>query len=182
MNTSKVTVVTSAIFGKIASIVGYVGCCFLLLVVYFAITESNAIGSIFSLLCLAFFVFLVIKGHKIKQRIKRFRQYVSLISTQHITSLENLAASTVQSVDFVRNDLQQMIDKKYFSNASINIAANEIIIDNKAKSEPIDVSAPQQAQSVTQSEFEKFTCSGCGASGTKLKSAQENCNYCGSVV
>jgi predicted PurR-regulated permease PerM len=133
-------------------------------------------------LLIAFGIFLIFKGYQIKQRIKRFKQYVSLISTKNMTSLENIAASTSQSLDFVKKDLQKMIDKKFFANAAIDVAANEVVIGGKTTSAATSVSAPQQTQTAAQSKLEKFTCSGCGASGTKPKGALSNCDYCGSTV
>ncbi|MCL2760564.1 MAG: sel1 repeat family protein [Desulfuromonadales bacterium] len=173
MDQSKAVVDGSAFLGKILSIIGYV---FTILCIILIIS-TNPKGSdlVLLLVFLVFFIFLIVKGSRIKRMIKRFKQYVALISTQQMTSIKDIAASTSQSEDFVKNDLQNMIDKKFFVNASINRATNEIIIGSVA-------STPQQAQSATEQELETFTCPGCGASGTKLKGLPGNCEYCGSEI
>lgn len=182
MNTSKAAVVASAILGKLLSIIGYCGALFFLIGIIVFLSDFDPAPFIVCVIFMIGFILLIIKGSQIKRRIKRFKRYVSLISTQHMTSLDNIAASTSQSIDFVRNDLQKMIDKKFFANASINMSTNEIIIGGMMASAPVSASAPQQAQTAIQSETEMFTCSGCGASGTKAKGVLGSCDYCGSTV
>ena len=183
MNTSKVAIVTSAVFGKVASITGYFfAAVFILILVLGLFDNSQEILGVWMLIPLAFSIFLITKGYKIKQRLKRFKRYVSLISTQHMSSLENIAVSTAQSADFVKKDMQKMIDKKFFVNAVIDEAAKEIVIGGKTASAPASVSVSRQTQTTEQSELEKYTCSGCGASGTKPKGTLSICEYCGSTV
>ena len=181
MNTSKAAVAANAVLGKLLSIAGYVlGTFFLLPTVFGTFDDAGII--IFALIVVALCVWAVIKGMQIKRRIRRFKRYVSLISTQQMTSIDNIAANTSQPVDFVKIDLQKMINKKFFVNASIDTAANEIIIGKKMASAPSSPSASVNVQNSTQAEIEVFTCSGCGASGTKTKDVPGNCDYCGSVV
>ena len=183
MNTSKVAVVANSAFGKMASIIGYVCGAFALLglIGYLASDAADdaaddvAIVVIACLVFLAISVFLIIKGIQIKKRINRFKQYVSLISVQNMTALENIAVGVSRSIDFVKKDLQIMIDKNFFANASINAAANEIVIGGGSK--PASASAFD-----AQQKLEASTCSGCGASCTKPEGMPGKCNYCGSIV
>ena len=169
MNTSKAAVAANAILGKLFSIAGYVlGAFCLFLIVFGNLDDTGLI--IFVLTVMLLCVWAVIKGMQIKRRIRRFKDYVALISTQQMTSLDNIAASTSQTVNFVKKDLRKMINKKFFINAVIDAATNEIIIGIR------------NVQNSTQAELEVFTCSGCGASGTKIKGIPGNCDYCGSVV
>lgn len=177
MNTSKATVVANAALGKIASIIGWVFGSFM-----FALTISFIFDgddtAIFTLVLLAGCVFLIIKGAKIKKRIKRFKKYVYSISVENMTSLNDLAESTHQSVDYVRNDLQDMISRKFFANASIDMATNKIVVGCRN----ISTTFQHSAQPVSQTEYETFNCTGCGALGTKLKGTQGSCEYCGSPL
>jgi len=93
-----------------------------------------------------------------------------------MTSLENIAASTNQSVDFISNDLQKMIKSRFFSNAKIDSATNEIIIGGKQKS------TVSQAHSSAKSEEEAYTCPGCDATGNKPKGTRITCDYCGTEI
>ena len=182
MNTSKAAVVVSAIFGKILSIAGYSSA--ILGIVGFIVELSGGLVSgdvVFAFFFLALGIFLIFRGSQIKRRIKRFRRYVSLISIQQMRSLENLAVNTSQSVDFVRKDLQKMIDKKFFANASINLATSEIVICGTT-SQVASQAHAQHSPTTMHSELERFTCPSCGATGTKTKGVVGNCDYCGSFV
>jgi len=181
MNTSKAAVAVSAIFGKISSVLGYAFGLIGIIGFSVEISENRETsGFVIAVVFTALGVFLIIKGVQIKRRIRRFKRYVSLISTQQMKSLENIAASTSQSVDFVRNDLQKMINKKFFANASINAVTNEIVIGGMA-AQPVWPAPAQNTQYAVQPEFEMYTCSGCGASGTKQKGVPGSCDYCGSI-
>ncbi|MCL2760563.1 MAG: hypothetical protein FWD70_02825 [Desulfuromonadales bacterium] len=185
MDTSNPMVDASSLGGKILSLIGYVGGIFFLIGVIGALSDPKTFTNsdlVLYLVFLAFFILLILKGSKIKRRIKRFKQYAPLILDQKMTSIDSIAASTSQSVDFVKNDLQKMIDKNFFDNALINTATNEIVIGAAATSTPDAASPPIQGQTAAQSELETFTCPGCGASGEKPKGVPGNCEYCGLAV
>jgi hypothetical protein len=95
-----------------------------------------------------------------------------LISAHHTTSLDNIAAATGQTVDFVRKDLQNMINRRFFAHAVIDPDTNQIIIGAQM--------APEQGAGPAQ--LEAFTCPGCGATGQKPRGAPGNCDYCGSAI
>lgn len=183
MNTSKGAVVASSITGKIASILGYIVGGFSLLIILFGMTDLESEGAvpalIFFIIIFILSILSVLKGLSIKKRLLRFRKYVELISVDHITSLENIAASTSQSIDFVRADLQKMIDKKYFINANLDLRSGEVIIGgNKAPAQASAESTPQN----NQISYETVKCPGCGATNVKPMGATSSCEYCGSVL
>lgn len=183
VNKSKAAIVTSTILGKIASIIGYTLGLFALVFIIIVI-EGGWVDffDVFTILLFAVpAVLLIIRGRRIKHRVRRFRKYVSLISTQNMTSIDSIAANTDRTADFVRADLQKMIAKRFFTNASINVVANEIVIGGQSASTPV-ASISTQAPTVAQVEIESFSCSGCGASGTKQKGTSSTCEYCGSAV
>ncbi len=171
MNTSKVAVVASTVFGKVLSIIGYVVGAIMLLMLLTGLPEENAISvAVFGIIIVALSVLAVIKGAQIKRQVKRFKKYIALISGQQMTSLENIAASTNQPVEFVAKDIQQMIKKRFFAHATIDTATNEIVIVGKMK------------KTEAQVEMEAYVCSACDATGEKPKGASAECEYCGSPV
>ena len=185
MQTSKAAVIVNATVGKIASIIGYTIGILLLFSVFGIIISTSKIEVstiTFIIIMLLICVGLIMKGRQIKQRIKRFKHYVSLISAQHLTSLDRIAAACGQSVDFIRSDLQKMIDKKFFAHAVIDILSHQIIIGGGAAPTVNMPYVQQQAQYAAQPSLEAFTCSGCGASGVKPKDIPGSCEYCGSIV
>jgi hypothetical protein len=184
LKTSKAAVIANALLGKALSIIGYlIGAFFLLGFIIIASSTdmqySDRTGTL--IVCIVFDVFcvcIILLGRNIKHRIKRFKNYVGLISFEHMTSLDALARSTSKSNEFVKRDIQKMIDKKFFANAHINVN-NEIIIGTDMT--PMKVTSPVTAQTPV-TETISVRCSGCGANNIKLKNAAARCEYCGSHI
>jgi len=181
MKATKAKVVAYAILGKISSLAGYF-CGFVGIFGFInELTESfDYTGLVLSLVFISLAVFFIIKGMQVKHRVRRFKNYVSLISAQKMTSLDNISATTSQSLDFVKSDLQKMIDLKFFPKAYIDAAGNEIVIGNGSFTTPSLPSA--SGNLATYPETAVFVCSGCGASGSKPKGVHANCDYCGAYI
>ena len=183
MKISKTRVVAYTILGKITSIVGYilgiVSLRFFLQTLFYAIIASQAdtnpagtvYGIIFAFLLLALSIFLIIKGSQIKKIMKRFKQYVSLFSARHMTLLDNIAIRTASSVEFINKDLQMMIRKGFFLNATIDEAANKIVFGKETEH--------------GQTAIDLVTCFGCGVTGVDPDFIHEGvyyCEHCAAVV
>lgn len=186
MNRSKAAIVVNTIAGKICSIIGYSLGAFFILGLFIEIfstmdASSKASSIILCILFIALSAFLVFKGFKIKKLIQRFKTYIKIISTDHVTSLDTIASSTSQSVDFVRNDIQKMINKKFFANAYIDKTANEIIIVG-SKDQAQNTAVSQDTQQNTNVETENVKCPGCGAMNLKQKGVTVYCEYCGTPL
>lgn len=183
MNTSKVSVLASEFLAKILKIAGYVDCVIFAVGLLAMLTsEDSDIGSkvlsviIFGLL-IAFGVFLIRKGIKIKRYVDRFRMYIAIIS-EGISSIDEIASLTDRSYDFVIKDLQSMIDKKYFANAYIDSYSNRII-----------VILPEGAMHFTDEDEDEtaldavvVNCRGCGAANVIVKGTVGICEYCGAPI
>jgi len=181
MNSSKAAIVISSILGKIASIVGFLfgGIMLLGTILLFLDGDLDEFGAGVMIVIIGFCVFLIIVGRRIKTRIRRFRQYVSLISAHNMTSIDLLASNTKQTSAFVKADLQTMINKRFFTNARIDSATNSIVIQGQPPASSVNTQA--QAQPAAGVQMVTFSCRGCGASGTKPQGASAHCEYCGSV-
>lgn len=182
--TSKAKVTAVTLWGKLLSIIGYVIIIFFIIGfigVIYEISDANMTGSAQNLAALivtvlifvSIGVFFILQGLKIKKRLKRFRTYVRIISTERITSIDLIALKLNQSIDFVRNDLQKMIDKKYFANAYIDKENNEIVISGLSfdTSDEREITNPEVVQ-----------CKSCGAMNTKQMGSAAKCQYCGSSI
>jgi len=179
MKKTKVTIIANAIFGKILTITGYVFGVTFLLSFIITLTEGGdiaIIGVIVMLVFTALSVLLIIRGAQIKRRIKRYKKYIALISKQQMTSLENIAASTNKTVDFVNKDLQTMINKNFFADAHIDTDANEITISRRT------ADTYTQAQGSSQTELVPYVCPGCDDSGIKPKGKSIICDFCGNTI
>ena len=169
---SRTVIITQRITGKICSVAGYIVAGFGLIGLLVEITggfDAFGVGfAFFSMMVGGVFIYC---GIRIKQKINRFRHYVSLISLQGITNLEMLAAQTAKPVTFVREDLQKMINKEFFRSASIDALRGEIIITG------VQTLAPGSL-----ANMENYNCSRCGGSGIRERGSTTICEYCGSVV
>jgi len=176
MKKSKAVVALSSILGNVLCIIGCILGAFVLLALILEIADVYETGTSFdailiSIVVLAACVVAVIAGTFIKRRVKRFRQYVSLISLQRLTSIKSIAAHMSMPADFVRNDMQKMIGQRFFANASIDLVTDEIIVTA--------ATLPTQGGIV---EYEVFSCPGCGARGSRIKGMLGYCDYCGFPV
>lgn len=175
-NSSRSAIIASAILGKVSSVIGYA----IAIVLGFPLVIGAFTGLseiMFVLVFLAFAAWLIVVGIRIKRRIKRFKRYISIITVENQISIENIAAITLQSVDFVARDLQKMIDKKFFVNAHIDRRTNEIILQKRtgeAWVTPVVNNKP--AEMITVS------CSGCGAVNSIQKGTVGECEFCGSPL
>jgi len=184
LKTSRAAIVVGNILSVISGLAG--GFLGLIALVGFIIEiTSPTVGG----LIIAFFFttlsFIFIRaGVLTGRRIVRFKGYVSLISTDGMTSIQQIATHSSQPVDFVRADLQKMINKKYFVDAYIDDQTDSIRIGSTlVQAAPIQPpSLNQSAPPAVQAELEIFNCSACGASGTKPKGTLTRCEYCGSPI
>ena len=178
MNNSKAAIVINMIIGKVQSIIGYAAVILFGLPLIMGAFKGVVSSYILALIFIAVGILLIFLGSKTKRRIKRFKKYVEFISIQHMTSIENLASATTQSIDFVKNDLQIMISKKFFANASLNLKTNEIIIGQHVNPNNAQIFQQQNIQI----QYEPVSCPGCGALNNKQVGIQGNCEYCASIL
>lgn len=73
---------------------------------------------------IAFFIL----AHHTKKIIKRFEIYYDLLDTKKVTSIRGIAQATQQSSEIIRTEIQDLIDKKIFVNAKIDMQNDEVII------------------------------------------------------
>lgn len=122
-------------------------------------------------------IFLIRLGSKTNNRIKRFAKYVDLISNEQMTSLQDIATTTNQSVDFVIKDFQTMIEKKYFESAWLDLNKGEVIMGHKFQNEGAHARVQVQSQ-VSQSMKAVVQCSGCGAKNSVEVGQVKKCEFC----
>ena len=180
MQTSKPTVVAIRIFSVIGFILGFCLAFFGLIGFIIELSSDFSDNGIFlALAFLSIAAFLLIVSVKTSQRIDRFRRYIFLITHCNMTSIQQLASGTSKPKDFVKADLQRMIDNRYFINAYIDQKTGRIVFSGMAVP-PMPPVPVQQIPPAKPPKLEIYTCSGCGASGTKPKGTLIRCEYCGS--
>lgn len=185
MNNSKVKIIVEKLLSKVLQIVGVIWA-FLGLVAIIGGDSGMGIG--YYIMCIIVFivvgVFLFLVGRKKKIRIKTFQSYVQVITGDPTGSIENIAAALGTSQDVVKNNLNDLIKKKYFSNAYINNETNSIIIGNKSASDISTVASTSTgaAQANANIQYEAFTCKCCGGMNKIVKGSVGECDFCGSPL
>ena len=194
MKPARSSVGTSAVISKLLRIIGYiVGAFFLLVTIALASTGEDTGGAVFIFIFFVVpFVLLIIQGHRIKNRIARFKIYIQIMTLQNTGSLQVFATQTNRTLIFVKKDVMTMIHKRYFVNAHINFSTMELVFAGSTP-QPILPSGgfphtppmgprPHAVPGQPAAQPESFICGGCGASGTKMQGVSVTCEYCGSVA
>lgn len=179
----KAKIVIASIWGKLLVILGWVFAIFWGLIILGALIDDKKYEMSFYVFCLLLLIIAIIMiraGRKINKRIKLFKQYVVILSTDPTHSLTQLASSTGQSVDQVIQNVSLMIKKKYFADAYIDKDGNYIIFGqhNPPQNAAPSFSAPAEAKP----EYIVVTCKGCGATNHIIKGSVSECEYCGSKL
>ncbi|GEM_PF-1268881 len=179
---SKSAIMKNAILGKIASVIGWIITLFTLPITIVGIASPNEEGKagalVFFFIIHGIGIWLITFGVKAKRIIKRFKQYVSIISFQGDNSIENIASATYRSVDFVMKDIDIMIKKKYFIDAYIDFASKELLFKNRIAQTDLEVK-PVDSKDL---EYVKLNCQGCGATNKIVKGKGGDCEFCGSPL
>ena len=174
---SKASIIIKRLLGITAIVLGFIISPVSL--AFAAVTLSKMDGTDYYLpavivffICLALGIFLLLKGFLITSRVKRFKRYVKIIST-NIFSMRIIASIISRSTDFVRKDMMKMIDKKYFIDAFIDHRTDDIYIGGRQNG---DISAGYD------DSYETVVCKACGAPGAVRKGDPGKCEYCGSAL
>lgn len=179
---SKSAIMKNTILGKIASVIGWIVTLFILPITIVGIASPNEAGKglalVFCFIILGIGIWLITFGVKTKKIIKRFKQYVSIIAGHGDNSIENIASAASQSIDFVMRDIDIMIKKKYFMDASIDFASKELVFKNRVVHSDSEVK-PVDSKPL---EYVKVNCQGCGATNKIVKGKGGDCEFCGSPL
>jgi hypothetical protein len=169
---SRGAIITQKVYGKTSSVIGYTHLGFGVLGLIFEITgDQDNFGVGLAIFFIVVGTLFIYNGIRIKRRIHRFKHYVSIISGLQITNLESIGVQTGKPVTFVRDELQKMINKRFFRNASIDTIKGEIVIPG--------IYTIEQNSAVS---LENYNCLRCGATGVREVGSTPICEYCGSVT
>jgi hypothetical protein len=188
MNKTKATVVVNKIIQKLDAIVGWGWNAFMLLALLITVSEDEASFDSETVIMFVFFFaigfFFIWRGHKRKKLDADFKKYVAQLSADPTGQIENIAAATGTSVDVVKKDLKQLIDKRFFANAYIDEQNNQIVISsmiNKADN-TADMAMPNNGQASTAQEWITCQCPNCGGMNKIVKGMATECDFCGSPL
>jgi len=180
MNSSKAAIVVSEIIEKLQLIVGIImTILFGLPAIASMVDRNRRAGVIFIMFILAALgILLIVFSRKRKKLINDFKTYVQRLSVDPTGSIGSLAEGLGTSQDVVKNNLNMMIKKRYFSNAYIDTENNRVVFS--VVSEQQQTNAPKASQS--NIEYITVTCKSCGGINKVIKGTVGECDYCGSPL
>ncbi len=201
MNHSKAKIISQTILGKISSILGYIITIFFGLLTIITLVddipdEDGLVKILFVIVAIG--IFLIRLGIKMKKKIQRFRKYDELIGTGQISSIEELANCTMKSSDFVRKDLQKLMNQNFFTNVQfdgqnrVTMGNNSINISsfnmnsNGMDSVNIEINLEEDSgadtDAVTEEVSSTVACQNCGAMNERNLQGVTYCEYCNSAI
>ncbi len=92
------------------------------------ISFGGIFGLIMEFLLFAGGITLGFLGIRKKQRVQRFREYVEALQGKDFIEIARLAARTGKNTKFVKNDLQDMIDERWFLQGHLGTAGDSDVL------------------------------------------------------
>jgi DeoR/GlpR family transcriptional regulator of sugar metabolism len=120
---------------------------------------------------------LVLLGNNMTRSARRFKKYLAIIVNQNMTSIDNIAAASAVTYDTAKKDIQNMIDKGYFSGAYINDGTRELVLPQYEHRESAAMDNYEQ-----HLETKVVACRSCGANNTVIVGRTSECEFCGSPI
>lgn len=154
---------------------------------------------------------LIYYARKNKEKIARYKAYINLIVNQNVTSLDSISRKINVDYNVVRNDIDTLISKGTFRNATIDESRREIILSEipnadipqeniigdvvnaiagvanqvgTAMGTPANPNLQQYSQNVAvnpNASLIAVKCPGCGATRRAIKGTGVECEYCGTI-
>jgi uncharacterized protein with PQ loop repeat len=180
MNSSKAAIVISQIIEKLQLIAGIIlTILFGLPAIICLFDKKTRAGVIIVMIILtALGVLLIVFSRKRKKLINDFKTYVQRLSIDPTGSIDNLAAGLGTSQDVVKNNINLMIKKRYFSNAYIDTENNRVVFPIVLEQQPTNAAKSTQSNI----EYISVTCKSCGGINKMVKGTASECDYCGSPL
>lgn len=123
---------------------------------------------------------LVYAAKRLKMTGEKFKKYINIVINNNQTSIDNIAAAIPISYDKAAKDLQEMINKGYFSNAYIDVSNREIILPSHMKQQSERNGSLKNNNE--QAKVKSVICKNCGGNNEVIEGQVCECEYCGSPI
>ena len=97
--------------------------------------------------------FTWLAGHRLKKKVRRYRQYLAMIGTNKTISISSLASATGRSPQTVREDLQDMLDDCLFPTGFLDYGGDQLILSPEGIRQQTE-EAPVKKTTITAEEAE----------------------------
>jgi len=118
-------------------------------------------------------IWLIVCSIKRKSRLVDFKRYVGIIAVTHSGKFDLISRETNEPISVIQKKLEWMVNKKFFTNARINLV-----------DDCIDIAGVTQIIEHAPSElaYTSVTCKFCGATSMIVIGKTHPCPYCSSPL
>ncbi len=95
-------------------------------------------------------------GNNLKDRIARFKKYVSRVGQAQYCSLEQLAAAVEKKLSFVKKDVRKMIDKKFFLQGHMDDLGTTLITSDEMYQQYIESENSRKLREIETAKQEQL--------------------------
>lgn len=96
------------------------------------------------------------KGGSLKERVSRYKTYVSRIGQAQYCSLEQLAAAVGKKVSFVKKDIKKMIEKRYFLQGHMDDLGTTLITSDEMYQQYIESENSRKLREIETAKQEQL--------------------------
>ena len=179
MRKNKITLAVASIKRKLQFICGLLLIPFSLIGLCFYLPDPNHYGVgliVFMIVLLLIGLLLLFCSFRTKKLISQFLLYVNILSNQSSMSIYDLSQTVGIPEMKVKQELQTMIDRRYFANAYIDHSKKCLVF-------PLMEQADKQEHNALDDElYVAVVCPICGGSNRVVSGKNNRCMYCGNII
>lgn len=129
-------------------------------------------------------VFALYKAQGYIKKGTKYNRYLSIITSDQSTSIDNIAATYPTTYEQAVEDLQSMINDGFFPKARIDLNQRELIIpgENSFVNAPVNQEFANPPAANLNAQPITVKCKNCGATNTIVPGTANECEYCGSPL
>lgn len=178
MNKGKVAIVVFKITEKIEFIFGWILSIFVLMLSFFCILYKifSIYLIIFDLTVLGVGIILIIKANKRKRFRKLFVEYVGILSLEPVGSIKRIAVKKGVSVSECKKDVQEMIDRRFFTKAYFNEEEDRIILPM------CSANVKEKIRLGEKKSYKSCICPMCTGASLMIEKKDTICDFCGYTI
>ena len=123
-------------------------------------------------------IFVLVKGTRMNSRIKRFKKYLRIIGSRKSVEVKELADGIGRSAKYTAQDLKNMIDRDFFTNAHLDTLGTRLMLDQDAYDEYLRSMQQYRQKAEKEYETEKiFSAEGTGNNQELASTLEEGGRY-----
>lgn len=120
-------------------------------------------------------IFCFRKNRRLSRLLADFQRYNAILANDPVKTISRIAEMTGETVDTVRQKVNQMIEKGYFVNAYIDQSGKVVLADREKMNEVV-------GNNVGVKDLVTVTCPNCGGINRLHREQTGKCEFCGAYI